>query len=91
MKKIWKKNQIKHCLLIGLFLTLSDCSFQSKKKDQLISIQSRRIKVLESQLQKKSKEVDQLKSDKLIRKSHLKNEKKELAALKKLIKKKKIF
>ena len=82
-----RKNQNKYCLFIGLFLIFTGCSLQSKK-NQLISIQKRRIKSLEAQLQKKSLEVDELKSNRLIRESHWENKKKELVSLKKLIKKK---
>ncbi len=78
---------MKYCLLMGLFLILSGCSLQSKK-NHLISIQKRRIKSLEHQLQKKSMEVDQLKVKHLIKESYLESEKKELASLKELIKKK---
>ena len=60
MRKL-RKAPIQYCVTLFLALTISGCSSGSKKKDQIISIQKRRIQILESQLRKKSMEIEKQK------------------------------
>lgn len=86
MKKTFFKITVnKYCLPLMLLLIFSGCS-SSEKKNELLSLQKRRIQKLETQLEKKEQVIQKLKTDRWLNKPIHKHEKLALLPLNKLIK-----
>lgn len=87
MKKIFNRKINKYCLALSLVFIFSGCSSPSKK-NQLLSLQQRRIKKLEHQLKKKDRQIQKLKTSRWVNKPIRKDETLAFKPLRQLIRQK---